>query len=68
MTRKRCNPDRHRKHIPYGSQGYCGYGGESYSRKYGEFITDVVDKSSYRQKIKRLLRKIKIDYENNEDA
>ena len=55
MSRKRINPDRRRKHIPYGSKGYCGYGGESYSRKHGEFIDDVVDKRAYRQKIRMIL-------------
>ena len=58
MSRKRVNPDRHRKHVPYGSKGYCGYGGESYSRKYGLFIDDVVDKRAFRQKIRITLHKI----------
>ena len=53
------NPNRHRKHVPYGSKGYCGYGGEIYSKKYGLFVLDVVDKKSYRQKIKKLLKRIK---------
>lgn len=57
LSRKRINPDRHRKHIPYGSKGYCGYGGESYSRKHGEFIDDVVDKRAFRQKIRIALHK-----------
>lgn len=58
MRRKRFNPNRHRKHVPYGSKGHCGYGGESYCRKYGEFIDDVVDKRAFRQKIRIALRKI----------
>ena len=62
MSRRRLNPNRYRKHIPYGSKGHCGYGGETYSRKYGEFITDVVDKSSYRQKIRQLLQRIKNEF------
>ena len=62
MTRKRINPNRRRKHIPYGSKGYCGFGGEYYLVKYKKcFIDDVIDKSSYRQKIRLLLRKIKLD-------
>lgn len=59
--RKRINPNRRRKHIPYGSKGYCGYGGECYSHKYGVFVTDVVDKSSERQRIRQLLHKIKMN-------
>jgi hypothetical protein len=56
--RKRYNPNRNRKHIPYGSKGYCGYGGECYCKKYGLFIDDVVDKKSFRQKNRMMLRKI----------
>lgn len=68
MSRKRLNPYRHRKHIPYGSQGYCGYGGEYYSAKYkGVFIDDIIDKKSYRQKTKSMLRKIKDEYMNKEE-
>ncbi|MBP5723272.1 MAG: hypothetical protein J6X18_06840 [Bacteroidales bacterium] len=55
------NPNRKRKHIPYGSKGYCGYGGETYSKKYGVFITDVVDKKAFRQKIRRLLHRIRLE-------
>ena len=53
------NLNRHRKHIPYGSKGYCGMGGEIYSKKYGYIVDDIVNKKSYRQKIKKLLKKIK---------
>lgn len=58
--KKKWNPFRRRKHIPYGSKGHCGYGGETYSKRYGEFIVDVVDKKSYRQRIKQMLKKITI--------
>ena len=64
---KKKNPNRHRKHIPYGSKGYCGYGGEYYSAKYGVFIDDIIDKKSHRQKIKSTLRKIKEEYMNKEE-
>ena len=47
------NAFRRRKHIPYGSKGYCGYGGEFYSYKHrGFYITDIVDKRQERKKNK----------------
>lgn len=53
MKRKEPSAFRHRKHVPYGSKGYCGYGGEFYSHKHGGFyITDVVDKKQERKKSK----------------
>ena len=54
MKRKgRPSQFRHRKHIPYGSQGYCGYGGEFYSYKYrGEFLSDIINKPKERLKNK----------------
>ena len=64
--RKRCNPNRHRKHIPYGTKGYCGFGGESFSMKYGVYITDIVDKGAFRRQIKELLRKLRIGENNDE--
>ena len=64
MRHKQFNPNRHRKHVPYGSKGYCGYGGESYSRKYGLFLDDVVDKRAFRQKIRIALHKILIQGTN----
>ncbi len=58
------NQNRHRKHIPYGSKGYCGIGGETYSHKYGYIVDDIVDKKGYRQKIRKLLKDIDIkDFE-----
>jgi hypothetical protein len=67
-NRKRINPFRHRRHIPYGSKGHCKYGGEYYLFKYKEeFISDIIDKKSYRQKIKYLLQKIKDEYMNKEE-
>lgn len=50
------DPMRKRKHIPYGSKGMCGYGGEKYYRKYGEVATDVVNKSKERQLSKKFLK------------
>ena len=44
--------------MPYGSKGHCGYGGESYCKKYGWFIDDVVDKRAFRQKMRIALHKI----------
>lgn len=53
MSRNRTNSFRHRKHIPYGSKGYCGCGGEFYSKKHGGlYITDIVDKNENERKIK----------------
>jgi hypothetical protein len=52
---------RHRRHIPYGSKGYCGYGGEIHS-KHGNWIDDVVDKRACRQMVRNMIRKICIDF------
>lgn len=49
---------RNRKIKPYGLKGWCGYGGEQYLRKYGEIMTDLVDKKRARQEAKK-----QIDYE-----
>lgn len=53
---------RRRKHIPYGSKGYCGYGGEFYSKTQGEIIIDIINKSKERKKNK--MRSIMEDLEN----
>lgn len=53
MKKTKTSAFRHRKHIPYGSKGYCGYGGEFYSAKHnGFYITDIVDKKQERKKNK----------------
>lgn len=53
MRKPKSSAFRHRKHIPYGSKGYCGLGGEFYSNNRGGFyITDVVDKRQERKKNK----------------
>lgn len=63
MKLKKPNAFRHRKHIPYGSKGYCGYGGELYSKKMGIVcIIDVVDKRQERKKNK--MNQIMKDLEN----
>ena len=49
---------RNRKIKPYGFKGWCGYGGEQYLKKYGEIMTDVVNK-----KYERIKGKKQIEYE-----
>ena len=63
MKKTKTSAFRHRKHIPYGSKGYCGYGGEFYSKKHsGFYITDIVDKKRERKKNK--MKEIMKDLEN----
>lgn len=53
--------ERHRKIKPYGSVGYCGYGGEIYIKKWGYILLDCIKKRQVRN-----LNKVKfnkIDYE-----
>lgn len=43
-----------RKMIPYGSQGYCGYGNEVYIKKWHEeMILDVINKRKERRNAKK---------------
>lgn len=49
---------RNRKIKPYGFKGWCGYGGEEYFKKYGEIMTDIVNKKYERRKGKK-----QIEYE-----
>ena len=54
---------RHRKMIPYGSEGYCGFGGEFYIRKWGEILMDVVKK----RKARKLAKKQILEYLNEDN-
>lgn len=48
---------RNAKHIPYGSERCSrGWGGETYSPKYGVWCDFVVNKKGERQKAKRLIK------------
>lgn len=58
------NPFRKRKHSPYGSKGWCGYGGEIYSKNhynkdssFEEIVTDCINKSKARRAWKRDIQK-----------
>lgn len=63
MKKMKTSAFRNRKHIPYGSKGYCGFGGEFYSYKHhGFYITDIVNKRQERKKNK--MNKIMKDLEN----
>ena len=53
------NPFRRRKHSPYGNKGWCGYGGEIYSKNpydkessKEEIVTCCVNKSKARRQWK----------------
>lgn len=45
--------ERRRKRRAYGSQGWKGWGGEIYFKKYGEIMMDVVDKKKARREAKK---------------
>ena len=45
--------DRKRRMKPYGLVGYKGYGGETYFRRFGDIIIDIVNKKGYRRKLKQ---------------
>lgn len=45
------------KHRAYGSQGWKGWGGETYFKKYGEVWIDVVDKKKTRRESKEYIKK-----------
>lgn len=48
--------ERRRKRRPYGCLGWCGYGGETYFKRFGELLLDIVDKKRVRRDIKRKLK------------
>lgn len=45
---------RRRKRRAYGSQGWKGWGGETYFKKYGEIMIDVVDKKKQGVRLKNI--------------
>lgn len=47
---------RKRKIKPYGLKGWCGYGGETYFRKWGEVMTDIVNKKKIRRENKNIIK------------
>lgn len=47
--------ERRRKRRAYGSQGWKGWGGEIYFKKYGEIMMDVVDKKKARREAKKYI-------------
>lgn len=49
--------ERKRKHRAYGSQGWKGWGGETYFKKYGEIMVDIVDKKKARREAKKYIKK-----------
>ena len=49
--------ERRRKHRAYGSQGWKGWDGETYFKKYGEVMVDVVDKKKARRESKKYIKK-----------
>lgn len=58
------NPFRKRKHAPYGNKGWCGYGGEIYSKNpydkessFEEIVTNCINKSKARHGWKRDIQK-----------
>ena len=71
MKQKRPSAFRNRKHIPYGSKGYCGFGGEFYSSRHrGYYITDIVNKRQIREKnkMKEVIKDIELENENLNDS
>ena len=50
-------PYRNRKIKPYGLKGWCNYGGEIYTKQYGEICVDLVNKKKARQLGKELIIK-----------
>lgn len=46
--------ERRRKRRAYGSQGWKGWGGEIYFKKYGEIMMDVVDKKKASVRLKNI--------------
>lgn len=47
--------ERRRKRRAYGSRGWQGWGGETYFKKYGEIMIDIVDKKKARGESKKLI-------------
>lgn len=48
--------ERRRKRCAYGSQGWKGWGGEIYFKRFGEIMIDCVNKRKARQLIKKQIR------------
>ena len=48
--------ERRRKRRAYGSQGWKGWGGEIYFKRFGEIMIDCVNKRKARQLIKKQIR------------
>lgn len=48
---------RNRKIKPYGYKGWCGWGGESYFKRFGEIMLDLVDKKKIRKEARKLIYK-----------
>lgn len=48
--------ERRRKKRAYGSQGWKGWGGEIYFKRFGEIMIDCVNKRKARQLIKKQIR------------
>lgn len=53
---KQPHPYRSRKIKPYGLKGFCGYGGEIYTKKYGEICVDIINKKRQRRISKQEIR------------
>lgn len=48
---------RSRRIKPYGYMGWCGWGGESYFKRFGEIMISLVDKKKARREAKKLINK-----------
>lgn len=46
---------RNRRIKPYGYMGWCGWGGESYFKRFGEIMIDLVNKRKARREAKKLI-------------